>query len=517
MAQDRKIPGKSFLNFDEYRDKVLGCWTGKNIGGTLGGPMEGKQCTWDIDFYTQDLSGTPAPNDDLDLQLAWLNAVERYGVYNVNEKILGQYWLMQVSGPWNEYGVGKMNMTNGILPPLSGLCNNDVWKNSNGAWIRSEIWACLFPGDPDEAAQLAWCDSCVDHADDGIYAEVFTASLEAAAFVESDVRKLLEYALIRIPKDCRVARSVHIAMDSYDNGKTWKEAREAIVADSADLGWFQAPANVAFAVVGLLYGEGDFGKSVCIAVGCGDDTDCTGATCGSVLGIIKGRKGIPQKWIDPIGNTIQTVAINTIGTFRPKTLEELTNRVIACKRFAEQTNPALVRLTDGPTSIDPELKERLTDGEYVAKRVLARSSRTVDFELPWCRFEIEFEKSPLMMPGDVQTIKCHLDKCHFFNSVLKVEWLFNTEDGWGIQEGNIQCFNSYHGGTTELVLHLEAGKFSDAFLHIPLRFTLNTMNYPVAAYLTFQKADVLQMNTRGSTDPRLWDPFDRSRARLNSL
>lgn len=60
------------LNRAEYRDKVLGCWTGKNIGGTLGAPIEGRREMFDLTFYKQDLYGTPAPNDDLDLQLVWL-------------------------------------------------------------------------------------------------------------------------------------------------------------------------------------------------------------------------------------------------------------------------------------------------------------------------------------------------------------------------------------------------------------------------------------------------------------
>ena len=64
----------------------------------------------------------------------------------------------------------------------------------------------------------------------------------------------------KIPADCRVARSVNIVLDAYHSGKTWKEARELLVEDSADLGWFQAPANVGYVVVGLLYGEGDFKK-----------------------------------------------------------------------------------------------------------------------------------------------------------------------------------------------------------------------------------------------------------------
>ena len=77
-----KVPGKSFMNREEYRDKVLGCWTGKNIGGTLGAPMEGKRDIFDVTFYTQDLKGHPAPNDDLDLQLVWLRAIEDNGLFS---------------------------------------------------------------------------------------------------------------------------------------------------------------------------------------------------------------------------------------------------------------------------------------------------------------------------------------------------------------------------------------------------------------------------------------------------
>lgn len=112
------------LNRAEYRDKVLGCWTGKNIGGTLGAPIEGRREMFDLTFYKQDLNGTPAPNDDLDLQLVWLQAAEERGVYQLNERVLGEYWMAHITGPWNEYGIGKANMANGFQPPLSGALNN---------------------------------------------------------------------------------------------------------------------------------------------------------------------------------------------------------------------------------------------------------------------------------------------------------------------------------------------------------------------------------------------------------
>ena len=190
-----EIPPPAQINIYEFRDKVLGCWQGKNIGGTLGAPMEGTRQLGDISFYTQETAGRPAPNDDLDLQLVWLLAVEQNGAYRLNERILGEYWMRYITGPWNEYGTAKGNIAAGLCPPLSGFCNNAEWQNSNGAWIRSEIWACLFPGAPDEAARFAWMDACVDHCGDGIYAEIFTAALESAAFVEQDLLRLIDIAL----------------------------------------------------------------------------------------------------------------------------------------------------------------------------------------------------------------------------------------------------------------------------------------------------------------------------------
>lgn len=134
------------LDFQTYRDKMIGCWAGKNIGGVLGAPFEALRQYNEIEYYQQDLTQGPPPNDDLDLQIAWLAAVERYG-RNVNASILGDYWLSYIIPNWVEYGMGKANLRAGFVPPISGALDND-YKDSNGCWIRSEIWACLAPGNP---------------------------------------------------------------------------------------------------------------------------------------------------------------------------------------------------------------------------------------------------------------------------------------------------------------------------------------------------------------------------------
>ena len=123
------------LKLNEFRDKLAGCWAGKNVGGVLGAPFECKRMVPDVDFYIQDLSMGPPANDDLDLQIVWLAAVERYG-RNVNASILGDYWLSYVIPNWVEYGTGKANLKAGIVPPMCGDVAAGSVLNFGRVWHR---------------------------------------------------------------------------------------------------------------------------------------------------------------------------------------------------------------------------------------------------------------------------------------------------------------------------------------------------------------------------------------------
>lgn len=110
----------------------------------MGYPMEFDRQKNIVTGYDESLD-LPMPNDDLDLQLLWLIALEEKGCHITTER-LAEYWQRYLTPHWAEYGISKVNMRSGILPPMSGTVNNEMYKNSNGAWIRSEIWACLAPG-----------------------------------------------------------------------------------------------------------------------------------------------------------------------------------------------------------------------------------------------------------------------------------------------------------------------------------------------------------------------------------
>ncbi len=339
------------MHMSELQDKVLGCWMGKNIGGTLGAPMEWRRQINDVTFYTEEHKGEPLPNDDLDIQLLWLIALEEQGL-EVNERMLGDYWMTYVTPHWAEYGNAKVNMRSGLVPPLSGALNN-VYKDSCGAFIRTEIWACMCAGNPARAAQYAVMDASIDHGFDGegTYAAAFTAALEAAAFIISDPRALIDIGLSYIPENSAVRGAILTAIASYDSGRTWLEARDDVLKKyssapffnnpatvspedtrkgfvNGPFGW-EVPANMGMLIIGLLYGGGDFDKTICITVNCGEDTDCTGATVGSIFGILHGIKGIPERWIAPIGRGIKTITLD-LGDLRPvaKDVDELTARTL---------------------------------------------------------------------------------------------------------------------------------------------------------------------------------------------
>lgn len=396
------------INKDIFRDKLYACWLGKSIGGTMGTPYEGAREMQDISGYNS-APGAPLPNDDLDLQLMWLHMVEEHGINNITPKLFADYWIDGIPPYWNEYGIGKSNLEMGLLPPISGEYKNEKWKNSNGAWIRSEIWAGLAPFFSDIAIKYAVMDAMVDHGlAEGTYAEIFTASLESAAYYESDISKLIDIALAKIPEACRVHKAVSLVKAEYKKGTPYREVREMLVEQSRDIGWFQAPANLGYVAIGLLYGEGDFKKSMIYAINCGDDTDCTGATVGAVLGIIGGTAAIPSDWREYIGDSIITVAINGqySNKYAPKSCTELTERVIAQLPSVMRHSGIEMCFTDGETEIDEEAfnnYNKLTAADFLDRKPY---SFDIFDDTKWIR--TEYEGVPEIVPGKEFKIKLYI-------------------------------------------------------------------------------------------------------------
>lgn len=378
------------MNKEILRDKILGCFNGKNVGGTLGAPLEGKNGFFDIEYFIQpNIVGNPQPNDDLDLQISSLNAVRRFGRC-VSSEILAEYYNIFVNPSWAEYGVGKSNLRRGIPTPISGYHANS-YKDSCGSFIRSEIWACLCPGHPELAARYAYFDSSIDHADEGTYGEVFWAAMQSAAFVESDIRRLIDIGLSYIPQESALYKGISLVIDCYENGKKCEEARDVIFKKipgafsyqhtklkdiklteyKPSPAGFDAPQNIAIAIMGLLYGEGDFGKSMLLAVNCGEDADCSAGTLAATLGIILGNSSLPEKWIKPINDVIITATLNTldfgmtmnIPFFLPRSTQELADEIIRC--IPKMLSSEAYDITNDGLEVFPKEELYCKDGDEV--------------------------------------------------------------------------------------------------------------------------------------------------------
>lgn len=324
------------------RDRMMGCWLGKAVGGTLGQTFEGLEGPLEWDYY-HPVPTEMVPNDDLDLQVVFACVIDAMTKPVVDRHVLAQAWRDHVRFPWNEYGVGRRNLDEGIQPPHTGSFDN-WFACGEGAAIRSELWACLAPGDPDLAAAYAYEDACFDHAGDGIDAAVFLARLQSLAFVRSDPGELIDDALAALPETSGIRAVVEDTRRWVAEGLGWRDVRARIIDAYGRSDFTDVRPNTGFVILGWLAGH-DFSERITICNNCGEDTDSSTASLGALLGIID-PNGIPERWLQPIGRTL-VLNKEIIGLNPPATLDAFTDLV---ERLRNRLNSA--RPTPTESSFD---------------------------------------------------------------------------------------------------------------------------------------------------------------------
>jgi len=282
------------IPYEEYLDKTYGCWIGKCVAGTIGGPHEGAKELFDFKF-TREMIEKMLPNDDLDLQVLWLSVLEEKGIA-FTEDDLADAFLNRCPYAPGEYAFFKKNYARGIHPPESGRYNNRYYINGMGCPIRSEIWACISPGNPGMAAYLASKDGVLDHAGDSVFAEQFLAAIEAAAFLDNNLEKLVDIGLGVIPGNSKTAAVIRHVRDWCRESDDWRYVRSRVLREYGHPDCTNMYQNIGITLLALLLGKKDFIETTMIAVNCGFDTDCTCATAGAILGIIHGAEKLMQDY-----------------------------------------------------------------------------------------------------------------------------------------------------------------------------------------------------------------------------
>lgn len=311
------------LHEAELRRRIQGCWLGKAVGGTLGQTFEGLSGPLNADYYYP-VPTEMVPNDDLDLQVLYACVLDRQESPRIDRHVLARAWRDHVAFPWNEYGVGMRNLAEGLEPPFTGSFDN--WFTAGeGAAIRSELWACLAPGDPDLAAAYAYEDACFDHDGDGIIAAQFLARLQSLAFVESDPDVLIDGALAGIPAGSGIHSVVSDTRRWAAEHADWRTVRELIMQRYGNDDFTDVRPNTGFVILGWLMGS-TFSERICITNNCGEDCDSSTASIGALLGILD-PDSIEEKWLRPIGNDL-VLNEEITGIEPPATLDDLTALVL---------------------------------------------------------------------------------------------------------------------------------------------------------------------------------------------
>ena len=152
----------------------------------------------------------------------------------------------------------------------------------------------------------------------------------ACAFGTNDMKEVIRGGLAYIPKTSRLYEAINKIIANYDSGMSYDECMTDIrtrwnEANGHD--WCHTISNAEIVAMALLFGEYDYGKTVCMAVAPGFDTDCNAATAGSVLGVMLGASALPAEWTEQVGDTLHTsifgVGTVSISEMAKKTLDHL--------------------------------------------------------------------------------------------------------------------------------------------------------------------------------------------------
>jgi len=319
-------------------EKTTGAWQGRIAGCMLGKPVEGWEkakigdlmavCGLDrLDDYLPEppegaagisfpesaqglLRGNirgAARDDDIDYPIANLCMLEQHG-REFTPRNVADFWLsrMPYACTYTAERAAYRNFVNGVWPTESATYQNP-FREWIGAQIRADMFGYACPGRPEEAAALAFKDACISHAKNGIYGEMWVAAMLAAAFVTDDVEKAMRIGLSEIPQNCRLSEAIGKVMRWRTDGRSAEEAADGILEQYGSYHRVHTINNAAIVAMALLWGEKDFSRTIGLAVQAGLDTDCNGATAGSVVGAVVGASGIPAHWIEPFGDRVATV------------------------------------------------------------------------------------------------------------------------------------------------------------------------------------------------------------------
>ncbi|MCU0352121.1 MAG: ADP-ribosylglycohydrolase family protein [Cytophagales bacterium] len=310
------IPAEVRMTTDTLRDKVMGGWAGQVIGCTFGGPTEFRfqgtmiqdyqRIPWYDGYIKQTMTDNPGLYDDIYMDLTFVDVFEKQGLdapAEAHAKAYAQAGYML----WHANQAGRYNVLHGIMPPQSGHWLNNPHADDIDFQIEADFAGLMSPGMPNTASEISDKIGHIMNYGDGWYGGVYMAAMYSLAFVSNDIQFIVKEGLKSIPAQSQFYQCITDVIAWHakypDDWKAnWFEIEKKW---SSDVGCpdgvlaaynIDAKINAAYVVLGLLYGNGDFTKTLEISTRAGQDSDCNPASAGGILGTMLGYGKIPDYW-----------------------------------------------------------------------------------------------------------------------------------------------------------------------------------------------------------------------------
>ncbi|MEO5893067.1 MAG: ADP-ribosylglycohydrolase family protein [Ferruginibacter sp.] len=307
---------KITISKDVLRDKIKGGWAGQTIGVTFGGPYEFRfqgtfigdyqPLVWNDSLVKKNMLENAGLYDDLYMDLTFVDVFEKYGLDAPVDSFANAFahagYML-----WHANQAGRYNILNGIKAPESGAWKNNPHADCIDYQIESDFAGLMSPGMPNTASAISDKIGHIMNYGDGWYGGVYVGAMYTLAFTSGDINYVVNKALETIPPQSEFYQCIRDVIEWHkkypgDWKQTWLGVQQKWANDiGCPEGVFapfniDAKVNAAYVVIGLLYGGGDFTRSMEITTRCGQDADCNPSTVGGILGAISGYDKIPDFW-----------------------------------------------------------------------------------------------------------------------------------------------------------------------------------------------------------------------------
>ena len=295
----------------DLKDKIAGGWAGQMIGVSYGAPTEFRYRNQTIDedklpHWTPDKVSNALQQDDLYVDMTLAKVLDDKGLDATTEDFGAMF--RDVRYPlWHANLAARRALQRGVPARLSGTPRYNIHANDIDFQIEADFIGLMAPGLPQAAVDIAGRAGRVMNYGDGVYGGMFVSCMYAAAFFESNPRRIVEAGLACLPSQSPYAQVIaDILSWSRQNPddwiRVWNQAEQkwnkrepcpdgALVPFNID-----AKLNGAYIALGLLYGKGDMASTIRISTRCGQDSDCNPSSAAGILGVVLGYKRIPDEW-----------------------------------------------------------------------------------------------------------------------------------------------------------------------------------------------------------------------------